>query len=465
MTFHAYNSLTRRKEPLVPLRPGRVGIYVCGPTVYGPIHLGNARPLVVFDVLFRLLRHRYGAGNVDYVRNITDIDDKIVAAAAERGIAIDALTTDTTRQFHRDAAALACLTPVAEPRATDHLPEMIALIQRLMATGHAYEAAGHVLFHVPSWPAYGRLSGNDRAGIVAGARIEVAPWKKDAADFVLWKPADEHQPGWPSPWGRGRPGWHLECSAMSACHLGQDFDIHGGGRDLIFPHHENEIAQSRAAHPRAGFARLWMHNGLVTVDGRKMAKSLSNFHTLRSLLAAWPGEALRLALLTTHYRSPLDFSFALLASAQATLDRFYKALEGDDGRDDDHGEPDRAGPGRPPAPPDAMPPDVLAALDDDLNTPAALSAMHALADRALGGEAGAALALRRAGAVMGLVQGSARAWFQRGGDAAWIERLLKERQAARKARDFARADRIRADLAARGIALEDGPAGTAWRRA
>ena len=454
MTFHAYNSLTRRKEPLVPLRPGRVGIYVCGPTVYGPIHLGNARPLVVFDVLFRLLRHRYGADNVNYVRNITDIDDKIVAAAAERGIAIDTLTATTTRQFHRDAAALACLRPVAEPRATDHLPEMIALIQHLMATGHAYEAAGHVLFHVPSWPAYGHLSGNDRAGIVAGARIEVAPWKKDAADFVLWKPSDENQPGWPSPWGRGRPGWHLECSAMSACHLGADFDIHGGGRDLIFPHHENEIAQSRAAHPQAGFARLWMHNGLVTVDGRKMAKSLGNFHTLRSLLADWPGEALRLALLTTHYRRPLDFSFALLASAQATLDRFYKAVE-----DDGHVEPGEADP-RPGAPPD-----VVAALDDDLNTPAALSAMHALADRALGGEAGAAAALRRAGAVMGLVQGSARAWFQRGGDAAWIERLLKERQAARKARDFARADRIRADLAARGIALEDGPDGTAWRRA
>ena len=456
MTFHAYNTLTRRKEPLVPLRPGRVGIYVCGPTVYGPIHLGNARPLVVFDVLFRLLRHRYGAGNVTYVRNITDIDDKIVAAARERGIAVEALTAATVRQFHEDAAALDCLPPDAEPRATCHLPEMIRLVQRLIASGHAYRAAGHVLFHVPSWPAYGRLSGNDRDRIVAGARVEVAPWKKDAADFVLWKPSDASLPGWESPWGRGRPGWHLECSAMSACHLGLDFDIHGGGRDLVFPHHENEIAQTLAAHPQAGFARLWMHNGLLTVDGRKMAKSAGNFHTLRALLDDWPGEALRLALLTTHYRSPLDFSFDLLRRAQATLDRFYKAVEGaplPEGRREEAG-----GAAAPPA-------EALAALDDDLNTPAALAVLAALADRALAGEAGAAAALRGAGALMGLLQGEARAWFQRGGATAWVERLVAERRAARQARDFARADRIRADLAARGIALEDGPAGTTWRRA
>ncbi len=456
MTFHAYNTLTRRKEPLVPLRPGRVGIYVCGPTVYGPVHLGNARPLVVFDVLFRLLRHRYGASNVTYVRNITDIDDKIVAAARERGIAVEALTAATVRQFHEDAAALDCLPPDAEPRATCHLPEMIRLVQRLIASGHAYQAAGHVLFHVPSWPAYGRLSGNDRDRIVAGARVEVAPWKKDAADFVLWKPSDASLPGWESPWGRGRPGWHLECSAMSACHLGLDFDIHGGGRDLVFPHHENEIAQTLAAHPQAGFARLWMHNGLLTVDGRKMAKSAGNFHTLRALLDDWPGEALRLALLTTHYRSPLDFSFDLLRRTQATLDRFYKAVEG---------APLAGGRREEPGGAVEPPPEALAALDDDLNTPAALAVLAALADRALAGEAGAAAALRGAGALMGLLQGEARAWFQRGGATAWVERLVAERRTARQARDFARADRIRADLAARGIALEDGPAGTTWRRA
>ena len=449
MTFHAYNTLTRRKERLVPVRPGRVGFYVCGPTVYDRIHLGNARPLVVFDVLFRLMRLRYGEDKVRYIRNITDVDDKINAEAKKRGVDIGALTETTVAQFHEDAAALGCLTPTEEPRATAHLPEMIALIERLIARGHAYEADGHVLFHTPSWPEYGRLSGNSREAIVAGARVEVAPYKKDAADFVLWKPSSDDLPGWPSPWGRGRPGWHLECSAMSARHLGRDFDIHGGGLDLVFPHHENEIAQTCAADAEAGFARLWMHNGFVSVEGEKMSKSLGNFHTVRDLLENRPGETLRLALLSTHYRQPLDFRFDLLEAAQAQLDRFYNAL-------------DRAG-----APAAGEPPgELLAALDDDLNTPLALSAMHRLADEAFRGEADAGLALRGAGAVLGLLERPPQAWFQGADDrdAAQIEAQIAERKAARAARDFARADGIRDALAARGVELRDGPEGTSWRR-
>jgi len=450
MTFHAYNTLTRTKEPLDPVEPGRVGFYVCGPTVYDLIHLGNARPLVVFDVLFRLLRHHYGEGNINYVRNITDRDEKINAAAQERGIAIGELTGTTTERFHEDTVALNCLEPSEEPRATGHIPEMIALIERLIARGHAYEAEGHVLFDVPSWESYGRLSGNSRDEIVAGARIDVAPYKKDAADFVLWKPSTGDLPGWDSPWGYGRPGWHLECSAMSHKHLGAEFDIHGGGRDLIFPHHENEMAQTCAADPDAGFARIWMHNGYLSVEGEKMSKSLGNFYTVRELLEDWPGEALRFALLTAHYRQPLDFTFDLLKQARATLDRFYNAL----------------GQARDPEPGD-VPETVLAPLDDDLNTPQAISAMHALADGVFRGEAGAGASLRAAGAMMGLLQQQSRDWFQSGGDdeADEIETLIEERLAARAAKDFATADRIRDDLKARGIELMDGPEGTSWRRA
>ena len=447
MTLHIHNTLTRRKEPLDPVEPGKVGFYVCGPTVYGPIHLGNARPLVVFDVLFRLLRRRYGADNVRYVRNVTDVDDKINAEARRRGVAIGELTAVAIERFHEDAAALGCLEPTEEPRATDHIPEMIALIERLLDLGHAYEAEGHVLFDVPSWPAYGRLSGNGRDEIVAGARVEVAPYKRDPADFVLWKPSADDLPGWDSPWGRGRPGWHLECSAMSEKHLGRTFDIHGGGRDLIFPHHENEIAQTCAAHDDAGFARVWMHNGFVSVAGEKMSKSLGNVRTVRGLLDDRPGEALRLALLSAHYRQPLDFTDGLLKQARAALDRFYNAL-------DATGDPEAGG----------VPPDVLAALDDDLNTPLAVSAMHGLADRVFRGDPNAAAGLRAAGSLLGLLRTPSRAWLQ--GDAGdGVEALIARRDEARRARNFAEADRIRDDLAARGIALMDGPGGTTWRRA
>ncbi|MBT6202638.1 MAG: cysteine--tRNA ligase [Rhodospirillaceae bacterium] len=449
MTFHAYNTLTRQKEPLEPIEPGKVGFYVCGPTVYDLIHLGNARPLVVFDVLFRLLQLEFGNGNVRYIRNITDIEDKINAEAKERGIPIAELTATTTERFHEDAAALGCLEPTVEPRATGHIPEMIALMETLIERGHAYVAEGHVLFDVPSYPAYGRLSGNNRDEIVAGARVEVAPYKKDAADFVLWKPSVDDQPGWESPWGFGRPGWHLECSAMSHKHLGSEFDIHGGGRDLIFPHHENEVAQTCAADPESGFARMWMHNGYLSVDGEKMSKSLGNFHTVRDLLADWPGEALRFALLTAQYRQPLDFTFDLLKQAKASLDRFYNAL----------------GQAKDPAPGE-VPSEVLAALNDDLNTPLAISAMHALADGVFRGEAGAGAALRGAGAVLGLLQASSRDWFQSGYDdeADEIEGLIQQRIDARKARNFAAADQIRDDLKARGIELMDGPEGTSWKR-
>ncbi|WP_114377291.1 cysteine--tRNA ligase [Elioraea thermophila] len=444
-----HNTATRRKEPFRPLDPGHVRLYVCGPTVYDRAHIGNARPVVVFDVLVRLLRRLFP--RVTYVRNITDVDDKIMAAARERGETIEQVTGRTTRWFHEDMAALGALPPDVEPRATETIAEMIALIERLIASGHAYEAEGHVLFHVPSFPRYGALSNRSPEEMEAGARVEVAPYKRSPYDFVLWKPSTPDQPGWASPWGRGRPGWHIECSAMSWRHLGTDFDIHGGGIDLIFPHHENEIAQSLCAFPGSGFARTWVHNGMLLVNGEKMSKSLGNFVTVAEILAHgdWAGEAFRLLLLKTHYRMPLDYTEAGLLEARRELDRFYRALEAV---------------GEPAAAPD-LPHAVLAALLDDLNTPAALAAMHGLADRALAGERAAGAELRAAADLMGLLPRTAAAWFRGGIDSAEIEAAIARRLAARRARDFATADAIRAELAAKGIVLEDTPAGTTWRRA
>jgi cysteinyl-tRNA synthetase len=451
-----HNTLTRRKEVFEPLDPKNVRMYVCGPTVYDFAHIGNARPVIVFDVLYRLLRHIYGAPHVRYVRNITDVDDKINAAARANGESIRSVTERTAKAFHEDVAALGALPPDVEPRATEHVAQMIAMTERLIASGHAYAAGGHVLFSVASMPDYGRLSGRTRDEMIAGARVEVAPYKRDAADFVLWKPSPDDLPGWPSPWGRGRPGWHIECSAMSEAHLGETFDIHGGGLDIIFPHHENEVAQSVSAHRGKPFVRYWVHNAMLLVDGEKMSKSLGNFRTIRDVLAQVPGETARYAMLMTHYRDPLDWTDERLAEAKHTLDRFYLALR--QSRDV------TPAPAKPPA-------RVLAALDDDLNTPLALTAMHDLLSELNKTAAGADQArlkgeLVASGAMLGLLQQDPEAWLK-GDDreAAEIDGLIAQRNAARKARDFAEADRIRNVLAMRGILLEDGAGGTTWRRA
>ncbi len=456
MTIHLYNTLTREKEVFAPLDPKNVRMYVCGPTVYDFAHIGNARPVVVFDTLFRLLRHAYGAGHVTYVRNITDIDDKIMDAARASGETIQQVTTRTAKAYHDDMGALNALPPTKEPRATEFVPQMVALMQTLIAKGFAYAAEGHVLFNVPAMEEYGQLSRRSLDDMIAGARVEVAPYKKHPADFVLWKPSGADQPGWDSPWGRGRPGWHIECSAMSGTLLGEVFDIHGGGIDLIFPHHENEIAQSRCAHGTKVMARVWMHNGFVQVNGQKMSKSLGNFFTVRELLEeGHRGEAIRLALLSAHYRQPTDITRDGLKEAKAQLDRFYDALRK---------HADVA------ATPEA-PTHLLAALADDLNTPLALAEMHELLSRlnkASGADEvrGAKAALLAAGNLLGLLQGDPAAWFQAAGglDAAAIEAQIEARKAARKAKNFAEADRIRDALAAQGIILEDGPQGTTWKK-
>ena len=454
MPIHFHNTLSRRKEEFVPLDPSRVRMYVCGPTVYDFAHIGNARPVVAFDTLYRLLRHVYGDGHVVYVRNITDVDDKIMAAAAARGEDIRVLTGRTAIAYGADMAALNALIPDHEPRATDYIAQMIAMIELLVAKGFGYAAEGHVLFNVPAMADYGALSRRSRDEMIVGARIEVAPYKKHPADFVMWKPSSADQPGWDSPWGRGRPGWHIECSAMSAEILGETFDIHGGGQDLIFPHHENEIAQSRCAHAGAPLARYWLHNGFVQVSGEKMSKSLGNFFTVRELLEqGHRGEAIRLALLSAHYRQPLDISQEGLGEAKAQLDRFYAALDK---------TPEAAT--RKATPPLS----VLAALKDDLNTPLALSHLHEVLhamNKATGVErADLGAGLLAAGKLLGLLQQEPADWLRGDGDTAWIAKKIAERMAARLARNFAASDQIRDELLAQGIVLEDGPGGTTWRR-
>jgi cysteinyl-tRNA synthetase len=445
--LYLHNSQTRRRELFEPADPDDVRMYVCGPTVYDLPHLGNVRAFTNFDVLVRLLRHLYP--RVTYVRNITDVDDKINARAAESGEPIGAITARTGAEFQADMAAIGNLPPDVQPCATAHIGDMIMVIEKLIAGGHAYEAEGHVLFAVASFAQYGALSGRSPDDLLAGARIEVAPYKCHAGDFVLWKPSPPDLPGWDSPWGRGRPGWHIECSAMSWRYLGTNFDIHGGGSDLLFPHHENERAQSLCAFPGSVFARVWLHNGMLNVNGEKMSKSLGNFFTLRDVLARAPWEAVRLLLLSARYRSILDFSDAGLAEARDAMDRFYRALQQ-----------------TVPAVGATVPEPFLAALCDDLNTPAAIAELHGLADAALGGDVAAAGGLKAAGSLLGLLQRTPQAWFQGGrGDDPAIETAIAARLAARKARDFARADAIRADLAAQGIVLEDGAAGTTWRRA
>ena len=429
-----YDTATRTKRDFVPADPNRVTMYVCGPTVYGRAHIGNARPAVVFDTLARLLRHTYGAGSLVYARNITDIDDKIMAAAQAEGVGTEVIAQRFADLYRADMGALGVTLPDREPLATAHVPGMIAMTADLIARGAAYEAEGHVLFDTAAAPDYGALSRRPLDEMIAGARVEVAPYKKNAADFVLWKPSDPGQPGWDSPWGRGRPGWHIECSAMIAQDLGETIDIHGGGIDLVFPHHENEAAQSACAHGGAPLARFWLHNGFVNMGDTKMSKSLGNIVTPGELLdAGWDGEVLRLALLSAHYRQPLAWTDALLDQSKARLDRLYRRLADDPGGD-------------------APDPRVLAALADDLNTPEAL---------ALLGETGS---LRASATLLGLLGRDPEHWFQGGGDTA-IEAHIAARNDARARRDFAEADRIRDALAKSGILLEDGPGGTTWRRA
>ena len=412
-----HNTRTRTKEIFMPIDPGNVRVYLCGPTVYDRAHIGNARNVVVFDILVRLLRRLYP--RVTYVRNITDIDDKINARAKERGESIDVVTQGPIRAYHEDMGALSALPPDIEPRATEHLPEIIAIIEKLIANGHAYEAEGHVLFSVASDKDYGKFSGRTPEDLIAGARVDVAPYKRDAGDFVLWKPSSEDLPGWASPWGRGRPGWHIECSAMSWKHLGENFDIHGGGDDLIFPHHENEIAQSCCAFPGSHFANVWVHNRMLLVNGEKMSKSLGNFKVLRDVLNVAPGEAVRFLLMRSHYRSTLDFSDAGLVEARRELDRFYRAIAAHDV-----------------APAGEVPETVLAPLLDDLNTPGAIAALHALADAALAGDANAAAGLRAAGTVLGLFNLTPDAWFRGDIDQAAIEDLITAARGGAKSQGF-----------------------------
>jgi cysteinyl-tRNA synthetase len=431
-----YDTMAREKRDFVPADPKRITMYVCGPTVYGRAHIGNARPPVVFDTLARLIRHAFGADSLVYARNVTDVDDKIIDAARAEGVEPTVITQRYEDHYLEDMRALGVRDPDIAPRATLEIAAMVAMIERLVGLGNAYEAEGHVLFSVPSDPEYGALSKRDRDAMIAGARVEVAPYKRDPADFVLWKPSADGVIGWDSPWGRGRPGWHIECSAMIAAHLGETIDIHGGGLDLVFPHHENEIAQSRCAHGGAPLARYWVHNGFVDMGAEKMSKSLGNIVTPSELLAqGHKGETLRLALLSAHYRSPLPWTENLVAQAKAILDGLYRKA-GD-------------------AEPGAIDQGVLDALGDDLNTPLALSRLSAIEDPGV---------LKASAGLLGLLGGNAGQWFQGDSDSTAIEARIAERTQAKNNRDFATADRIRDELKAEGIVLEDGPAGTSWRR-
>jgi cysteinyl-tRNA synthetase len=460
-----YDTMTREKRPFVPSNKQRITMYVCGPTVYGRAHIGNARPAVVFDTLARLIRHEFGEKSLIYARNVTDVDDKIIASAKAEGVDPSVITERYERHYLEDMGALGVMPPDIAPHATQEIAPMVAMIARLIEQGHAYEAQGHVLFSVPSDPDYGALSRRDREQMIAGARVEVAPYKRDPADFVLWKPSADGVIGWDSPWGRGRPGWHIECSAMIAAHLGETIDIHGGGLDLIFPHHENEVAQSRCAHGGLPLARYWVHNGFVDMGAEKMSKSLGNIITPADLLAqGHRGETLRLALLSAHYRQPLSWTDDLVYSEGSRLSRFYRAYEAILSRgewDEDEYEPHDS---------------VVRALSDDLNTPAALSTLSSLLDLAFNLRPTSQLvddrplldSLRQgvaAAKLMGLLSESPESYFRGdSGDPLGITARIEERARAKKARDFAAADRIRDELKAEGIILEDGPGGTTWRR-
>ncbi|MEJ2172134.1 MAG: cysteine--tRNA ligase [Woeseiaceae bacterium] len=457
MTIQLHDTRQGKKVLFEPLREGEVTMYLCGPTVYNFAHIGNARPAVVFDLLARVLRRRY---KLTFARNITDVDDKINAASVETGKPIGEITERFIDAYNDDMGALGVELPDIEPRATQHIEEMIAMIAKLIASGHAYEADGHVLFDVPSYPDYGALSKRDLREMIAGSRVEVAPYKRSAQDFVLWKPSTPELPGWDSPWGKGRPGWHIECSAMAEKHLGETIDIHAGGQDLVFPHHENELAQSRCAHDGADFARYWLHNGFLSIDHEKMSKSLGNVLLVHQLIETIPGEVIRLALLSAHYRQPLDWSDATIQSARRMLDRLYGAIRGIDVPADVQAA--------------AAPPETLiAALEDDLNTPRAMAEFFALArelNKATDDEdrQRLAAAMHASGDLMGLLQVDPETWFaghvpgELSADD--IAALLDERREARANRDFDAADAIRDKLLDAGITIEDGPGGTSWRR-
>lgn len=453
MTLQIHNTLTGKKEEFKPIDLKHIRMYVCGPTVYDYAHIGNARPVVVFDVLYRLLKEIYPDSKATYVRNITDIDDKIIEASRKTGEPIGEITKRTAEAYFEDMGALNALVPDECPKATDYIEKMIEMIQSLVEKGHAYEAEGHVLFDVPSMKDYGGLSKLDQEQLIAGARVEKAPYKKDASDFVLWKPSSDDQPGWESPWGRGRPGWHIECSAMAKDTLGDEFDIHGGGQDLIFPHHENEIAQSRCAHGTKLMAKYWMHNGYLTMSGEKMSKSIGNIITVHELLKDHQGEVIRYALLSAHYRQPLDFSDDLLVQSKQCLDRLYRGLEGEIVESD-------------------APLEILKALEDDLNTPKAYSVIFAILSEINkeGDDTKKAVLrgkLKAAGALLGILQQDPNAWFQSKSEDGLsddkIQALLDERQQARANKDFARSDEIRDTLKEKGIVIEDSATGAKWR--
>lgn len=460
MTVKIYNTLRKKIETFKPIASGKVGMYVCGPTVYDRAHIGNARPVVVFDTLYRLLSLDY---QVTYVKNITDIDDKIIKAAHDNKEDISELTARTTKFYQEDMAALGAIRPTIEPKATDHVAEMISLIETLIEKGHAYAKENHVLFDTLSDPTYGCLSNHPLEDMIAGARVEVAPYKKNPQDFVLWKPSNDQEPGWESPWGRGRPGWHIECSAMGLKHLGESFDIHGGGLDLSFPHHENEIAQSTCALGKGTFAQYWMHNGMLMVNGSKMSKSLGNFFTVQDLLSLAKGETIRFAMLSSHYRQPLDWQESTtLSQAKSALDTLYTALQDFD--EDVYEESSRQ-----------AEPKVLEALQDDLNTPLAISKLHELAkeiNKCSDNEQKKNLQqrLKASAYLLGFLEKSAQSWFQEdapsneGPSASDIEQLIEDRKQARANKDFAESDRIRDYLLKYKITLEDSATGTVWKR-
>lgn len=455
MSLTLYNSAARQKQAFRPLDQNHIKMYVCGPTVYNLVHIGNARPVVVFDTLFRLLQTLYP--KVTYARNITDIDDKIMKAAADNGEPIEALTKRYADKYTEDMSALNNLPPTITPHATHHVGEMVAMVETLITKGHAYEAQGHVLFAVKSMQDYGKLSNRSLQDMLEGARVEVAAYKRFAGDFVLWKPSTAHEPGWDSPWGRGRPGWHLECSAMIEKHLGDTIDIHGGGRDLIFPHHENELAQSQCAHGGKHYVNYWMHNGYVNIDGEKMSKSLGNFKTVRDLLGHYSGEVIRFALLSAQYRSEMDFSTGLLSQSKTALDSIYNSL--------------RSVKDVPAVAIALSESPAYQAILDDLNTPLALSHIHNLAsslNKSSGDRAAQKSELVGVGKVMGLFQQDPDLWFQGGAqasgvDAAVVEQLIEARTQAKLNKEYGRADEIRAQITAMGVVLEDSREGTQWR--